>query len=505
MEEIMKKIESGLAEIKKEQEKLLELENNSKKLQDEAKKIDEERNQISDTESGFYKDISNKYKEKNNEFRQADIERMNEDKYINTLISIKKETILSDIKAKMKYIDENRNVSLDGIDVEKIKEEKEALEKEIKLNDTTKEEFEKMSDSDKQAVRKAKENYLNNKHRLAEINPKVELADALEGKEPKDRFIEIEALLKKINDNFNRDNINKLINEFGKEETVEQPKIESETTIEENIMEPEVKTKVEFNIKPVAETIVKSKVEPTTIENNAKPETKYSIILDIHGNSIRVNDNDKLFYKEELKNKKQIREKYGIGSYFVEDKKFEKLVDYALISALEKIDDKENSLVKSYLKIIRDGKTQSEGVKESIEKINKAVDIEYKFNKEDGKLLNIKEKRIARYAKKMGIASLDGIDEKSTWDKISDKAKMIFSKIKQNKLLGFRKGPDALASGEKTEKTEETQNKNIRSMYKVTEKVKQNIDEVAKKYSEREKEEEKNRAEEVKKIRDEEK
>ena len=42
-------------------------------------------------------------------------------------------------------------------------------------------------------------------------------------------------------------------------------------------------------------------------------------------------------------------------------------------------------------------------------------------------------------------------------------------------------------------------------MYKVTEKVKQNIDEVAKKYSEREKEEEKNRAEEVKKIRDEEK
>ena len=71
---------------------------------------------------------------------------------------------------------------------------------------------------------------------------------------------------------------NKLINEFGKEETVEQPKIESETTIEENIMEPEVKTKVEFNIKPVAETIVKSKVEPTTIENNAKPETKYSII-----------------------------------------------------------------------------------------------------------------------------------------------------------------------------------------------------------------------------------
>ena len=41
MEEIMKKIKSGLAEIKKEQEELLKLEENSKKLQDEAKKIED--------------------------------------------------------------------------------------------------------------------------------------------------------------------------------------------------------------------------------------------------------------------------------------------------------------------------------------------------------------------------------------------------------------------------------------------------------------------------------
>ena len=150
MEEIMKKIKSGLAEIKKEQEELLKLEENSKKLQDEAKKIEEEKSQIKDTESGFYTDISKQYEEKYAEFRQADIKRMNKDKQINDMISIKKDEIVLEIKEKMKYIDENRNENLEGIDIKGLKAEKEKIEREIKLNDTTKEEFEKMSDSDKQ-------------------------------------------------------------------------------------------------------------------------------------------------------------------------------------------------------------------------------------------------------------------------------------------------------------------------------------------------------------------
>ena len=41
------------------------------------------------------------------------------------------------------------------------------------------------------------------------------------------------------------------------------------------------------------------------------------------------------------------------------------------------------------------------------------IDIEYKFDKDVGILTNWKKKRIARNAKKLGIASLDGISEKS--------------------------------------------------------------------------------------------
>ena len=447
MEEIMKKIKSGLTEIKKEQEELLKLEENSKKLQDEAKKIEEEKSQIKDTESGFYTDISKQYEEKYAEFRQADIKRMNKDKQINDMISIKKDEIVLEIKEKMKYIDENRNVNLEGIDIKGLKAEKEKIEREIKLNDTTKEEFEKMSDSDKQAVRKAKENYLNNKHRLDEINPTIKLADTLDGKKPKDKFMEMETLLKEIDDKFNRDNIGKLIEIIDKQpQSQAQPQINSQS---QPAQQPQPKPQP--NLQPAQP----KQQSQSQIQSGLKQQ-KYNMILDISGNEININENDKLFYKVELKNKEEIKEKYALGSYFIGHKKSEKLVDYALISALEKIDDEENSIVNAYLTIIRDGKSQSENVKECLEKINNAVDIIYKFDKKDGKLLNGKEKRIARYAKKMGIASLEGISEKSIFEKIMDK----LGRNKGRRLLESKEKPKTLGSGSNS-RAQEYKNKTM--------------------------------------------
>lgn len=195
-------------------------------------------------------------------------------------------------------------------------------------------------------------------------------------------------------------------------------------------------------------------------EQNKKEEQnqdiKNSMIIDISGNEININENDKLFYKAELKNKEEIKEKYALGSYFIGYKKSEKLVDYALISALEKIDDEENSIVNAYLTIIRDGKSQSENVKECLEKINNAVDITYKFDKKDGKLLNGKEKRIARYAKKMGIASLEGISEKSIFEKIMDK----LGRNKGRRLLKSKEKPKTLGSGSNS-RAQEYKNKTI--------------------------------------------
>lgn len=187
---------------------------------------------------------------------------------------------------------------------------------------------------------------------------------------------------------------------------------------------------------------IEEQVDGQTNNQINKKTGKNNIVLDISANKINVNEKEELFYKEEAKNKQNIIREYGIGSIFLNDKKAKKNIDYALISTLEKID---KSLVEAYLKVIRDGESQSKEVKECLEKINNAVDITYKFDKEDGIFRNLREKKIARNAKKLGIASLDGISEKSIFDKIKES----FSKF-GNKLLNGREKPKELTSGENT-------------------------------------------------------
>ena len=425
MEEIFKKIENEIKFIKEQEKKLEILTESSKEAQDELKKVEEERNAVTDKESGFYKDLSEKVTESEKAFREEDIKRMSKDREINKLVSEKKESILKDLEAKKQYIDENRNIDLQGIDLKQLKEEKEKLEKEIKLNDTTKQEFELMSDSDKKAVRKAKENYLNNKHRLEEINPKIELMDTLGDKSPKDKFIEIENLIKNVEEKFNRDNIDALLSDITVKTEKEKTEKESKETEKEEV------EKKDNNI----EKKEKQKEEKGESKEyfGGKNEKDY-ILLDISNNRINLNEKE-FFYKRETKNKEELDEKYGIDRY---SRKIKKNVDYALISTLEKIDE---SLVDEYLKIIKNGNVE----KESIEKLNSAVDIEYKFDKENGIFANWKEKRIARNAKKLGIASLDGISEKSAWDKIKES----ISKIKNSNLLKGKEEIKALESGER--------------------------------------------------------
>jgi hypothetical protein len=456
MEEIFKKIENEIKFIKEQEKKLEILTESSKEAQDELKKVEEERNAVTDKESGFYKDLSEKVTESEKAFREEDIKRMNKDREINKLVSEKKESILKDLEAKKQYIDENRNIDLQGIDLKQLKEEKEKLEKEIKLNDTTKQEFELMSDSDKKAVRKAKENYLNNKHRLEEINPKIELIDILVDKSPKDKFMEIENLIKNFEEKFDRKNMDALLSDITvkteKKEVKEEGKDTEKDTVEEENKDTEKNTVEEENKGTEKEVVEK---ENNNVEKEEEPkeqkleskeyfggkDEKNYILLDISNNKIKLNEKE-FFYKRETKNKEALDEKYGIGEY---TGKAKKNVDYALISTLEKIDE---SLVDEYLKIIRNGNVENDNIKESVEKLNSAVDIEYKFDKENGIFANWKEKRIARNAKKLGIASLDGISEKSVWEMIKEG----FSKIKNAKLLKGKEETKALESGERNTK-----------------------------------------------------
>ena len=179
-------------------------------------------------------------------------------------------------------------------------------------------------------------------------------------------------------------------------------------------------------------------------------EDQIQIILAVSQNKIKIAPKGEnvvyksRFYRVEAKNKKQLKKKYNVDKIFELNKKDKKNIDWALVSILEKID---KNLVKNYFSIIK-GSSFNSIDENSLEELNKRVSIEYQFNEDEGILNNLKEKRIARKAKELGIASLTGINEKSLFNKIKDK-------FTSKNLLTEKEKPKALNSGRRISKSEQ--------------------------------------------------
>lgn len=235
MEEILEKIKNEINGIKEEQKDLEELTKQCNEFRKEESDLESQRDKIGDPDSGFYQDVAQKIEEKHNEFSVANNKRMDKDKSIEKLIMKKKEEIKNQIADKKHYIDENRNVNLEdlrSIDVDKLRAEKELIEREIELNNVTKEEFDTKTDAEKKEIRKAKENYLNNKHKLAEINPTLELIETLDGKNPIEKFIELDSLDKQIDANFNKSGLDVILKDLDKKE---QEKLDKQKMLDEMV------------------------------------------------------------------------------------------------------------------------------------------------------------------------------------------------------------------------------------------------------------------------------
>lgn len=262
----------------------------------------------------------------------------------------------------------------------------------------------------------------------------------------------------------------------------------------------------------------KDKKTEEKVENNDKKSEKSKkmyrknlISLDVSNNKININENQSLYYKQEEKNKKQLKldSDLSIKSYFLNDKKKMKNIDYALLSVLNKSN---KALALEYLNVIRGGGIGRCGTaEESLAKIKSVVDFEYKFDKGTGIFTDLKAKRIARYAHKLGLAELDGISEKGFFDEMKDK-------FKNSKLFKTIEKPKELTSGdEKTiaqldkEKTiarikeDRTTGANSRqTVFKddiqADQTTKNNINNVSKKYEQTEKDATNEIGEDVKRI-----
>ena len=257
---------------------------------------------------------------------------------------------------------------------------------------------------------------------------------------------------------------------------------------------PEEKPEQKPEEKPEQKPEVKLKQEQRKINNIKVGDT---ITIDVSNDKMKLGDAEIVSYKEQLKNKKALMadKDLNINKFFKNNKRKMKNIDYALLSKLKDIN---KNLALFYLDAISGGSVSQDKTKISgLEALNKLINIEYKFDKDEGILNNFKAKRIARYAHKIGLAEIDGISERSFYDKIKDGLSGL-------KLSGFGKKPKELTSGkEKTESKKPTikkDSKNVKDDYKVDGKVVNRLNEVSKKTYAVEKETEDERIGDVKRI-----
>lgn len=181
---------------------------------------------------------------------------------------------------------------------------------------------------------------------------------------------------------------------------------------------------------------------------------KVKITLKVDRNKIDIDEAkdliyaEDLFYKEARNNGKKSRNELDKNNLFYNDRKGMKNIDYALLYAIKEVN---SDLVQDYLNVIKGETVGKDRYEESKKRLTEALDIEYKFDEERGFFIGFKEKRVARNAKKLGIASLRGISENSIFDKIKEK----FSKLKNINLLNGKEKQKALSSGENTRAQEQ--------------------------------------------------
>lgn len=217
---------------------------------------------------------------------------------------------------------------------------------------------------------------------------------------------------------------------------------------------------------------------------------RLKFVMDVSNKKLKVNDNDE---KIDRKTKRELKKDsfLAIKSYFYKDKNI-KNIDYTVLAALNR---ENKNLAMDYLNVIRGGGIKGFGTaEESLARLKDSVQFKYQFKKGLKTFFDIKDKKIAREAKRLGLAELEGISEKGLLDTIKDK-------VSKTKMFKAKEQPKLITSGEnKTraqldkEKTiarireDRTNGSRILQELEVNEDVKKKLDSVSKKYNETENE-----------------
>ena len=235
--DLINEYEKEIKELKKQKESIEKLSEQSANLKVERDKKKQELDKIQDYKSAFYEDLSKEYSEKDSEFATSLAHEELAKRNLKRNLEEKKSEILNGLETKLVKVEENRNnefAKMEQDEVKKLTEEKKKLEEELKLNDVTKEEWLKLPREEQIRVNHAKEQYLNNKHRLEDIEPKLEIANLYEGKTPIEKYTEIKEKIDVINKEFTLENLDNLVEKLNQKESKENLEKDWEEAIKEN-------------------------------------------------------------------------------------------------------------------------------------------------------------------------------------------------------------------------------------------------------------------------------
>lgn len=235
--DLIKEFEKEIIELKKQKENITKINETNEKLLNEINAKKEEMEQIQDFKSAFYQDIYKEYTEKDDEFRVLTSKRISMEKLLKDNIEKIKQEKIEKLKDELKKVEENRNseyVNITAEEAEQLRNEKNELQKQLKLNDITKDEYEKMPREEQIKVGYAKEQYLNNKHKLQEIEAKLKIVDLYNGKKPIERYTEINNEIDTINKEFTFENLDNIIEKWKEKEAKEQLDKDWDEAIKEN-------------------------------------------------------------------------------------------------------------------------------------------------------------------------------------------------------------------------------------------------------------------------------
>lgn len=235
--DLINEYEKEIKELKKQKESIEKLSEQSANLKVERDKKKQELDKIQDYKSAFYEDLSKEYSEKDSEFAASLAHEELAKRNLKRNLEEKKSEILNGLETKLVKVEENRNnefAKMEQDEVKKLTEEKKKLEEELKLNDVTKEEWLKLPREEQIKVNHAKEQYLNNKHRLEAIEPKLEIANLYEGKTPVEKYTEIKEKMSVIDKEFTLENLDNLVEKLNQKESKEKFEKDWEEAIKEN-------------------------------------------------------------------------------------------------------------------------------------------------------------------------------------------------------------------------------------------------------------------------------